>query len=297
MASADNLTSVAAPAPDPAAPFVPFVRICSPLGGGSIFLGNDTIRAALRQESGSSLQALQKVGPQVTREAADLVQSFGIELHMPPQDMRSSTLANCKLLVSVNDMKEGVTCKVELDGLQHVYAPINENNVELYPRIFEALLQGSSDPDMEAFDGLFTRMDELLTQGMDVFVHCNQGEHRSAAVIVLYLCSRRHCDFESAHAYVLQHRPIIKPCTDRRPTLMTEFARLHKEAQNKPQRLAAKPVTVRTDEHAGDWKAAPVAEKDKEPDPTPSGLSPLIYIGGLVVVVTVFFLVLSKTKA
>jgi hypothetical protein len=222
---------------DPSDPFIPFVRV--PLDTrGSLFLGNDTIRAALSKAEPNSIASslLRRVVPEVTNEAAALVESFGLEFHMPMENRQPTTLENCTLLVSVNDLQQSGTMRhVEVKGLEYIYAPINENRVDLYPKIFAALYnQGPQEDVPEVFASLFERMDAVLTSGKDVFIHCNQGEHRSAAVTVLYVCWRAQqtgfpCDFERAHGHVLQYRSVIKPCTDRRATLMTEFARLHKE--------------------------------------------------------------------
>ena len=68
---------------------------------------------------------------------------------------------------------------------------------------------------------IFKKMDEQIINGESVFLHCNNGEHRSATVLVLYLASRGQCSFEDAWHCVMNFRPIIKPFNDNHETLMT----------------------------------------------------------------------------
>jgi hypothetical protein len=215
----------------PADPFIPYVRV--PLDTqGCLFIGNDTVRSALSKATTNSCTSLllRQVGSEVIRESTRLVESFGLSFN----NQETTTLENVALLISVNDMHQsGDMCEIKLSGLEYIYAPINENRVDLYPHIFTAIYRGKTHESLpHTFTSLFQHMDEILSSGKDVFIHCNQGEHRSAAVSVLYVCWRAQkcgvpCDFPRAHHHVQYYRRVIKPYISDRTTLMTEFARLH----------------------------------------------------------------------
>ena len=116
-----------------------------------------------------------------------------------------------------------------ITGLEYVYAGINENKTDLYPKIFHALWTGETQTrEFKVFATMFDKFDDVLKKGGDVFVHCNAGEHRSASVAVLYVQRLAKCTFAEAHKYVQQFRTIIKPVKDNHVTLMTEFNRLSK---------------------------------------------------------------------
>ena len=229
------------------AAMVPYTRV--PMHTpGSLFLGNDTFRAELGSYSGSNLQTpeiLREVGIKILSDFNDrMLDFYGIKNYklssMPEIDRQPDTLQNCTLLISVNDLTQtrgNDYNGVEVKGLDHIYAGISENDVDLYPAIFNALYNGSieSCKECKVFTNLFQRMYDVLLTGKDVFIHCNNGEHRSAGLTVLFLCwiakkNNYEVGFNQAHKYVAQFRPIIKPLyIETRVTLMTEFYRLHRD--------------------------------------------------------------------
>jgi protein-tyrosine phosphatase len=199
--------------------FLPFC--CIPIDAKrNLFLGNDTLRCALLANSRRSLA---ECGRQVQRDAAELISGFGVPGAPTAADMEEWThgsLSRVGLLVSVNDLSRS---EMKVTQVQHLYYPISENAPQLYPSVFHDLMH---------LGKVFTELDDALTQGRDVFVHCNQGEHRSAAVVVLYVMTRSGTSFQAAWKYVQRCRSIIKPINmqGERATLMTEFARLARGA-------------------------------------------------------------------
>jgi hypothetical protein len=222
--------------------FIPYVRI--PLEDQrSLFLGNDAFRDHLQKavQTGQYDGSLDTVAYHVNSAAQELVESFGqggISVCQQP-------LEHVGLLVSVNAQAQ-FSYIDHKDGPKHYYAPIDENKVALHEAIYRTILGGNDRSEyLEPFVNLFQTMDATLDEKKkDIFLHCNQGEHRSAAIAVMYVLHRFHikspCEgtrptFADAHAFVKKYRTIIKPLEDRRKTVMTEFFRLSKELPLAPQ--------------------------------------------------------------
>mmetsp|Transcript_15573 Transcript_15573/g.25794 ORF Transcript_15573/g.25794 Transcript_15573/m.25794 type:complete len:227 (-) Transcript_15573:323-1003(-) len=54
-------------------------------------------------------------------------------------------------------------------------------------------------------------IDDVLSRGGRVIVHCAQGKSRSAAIIIAYLILRRAMSFDDALNFVQSRRPIVQP--------------------------------------------------------------------------------------
>jgi len=144
-------------------------------------------------------------------------------------------LENIGLMISCYDspmVKDFSTHAVKhIDDLKHVWAPIDEvKDWHLYPSIYKALLglpvkkKFNYKKGVTPFPKLFKLIDECLDKKQDVFIHCTQGEHRSAALAILYLHSRTQSNFVDAWNYVRQVRR-VEPHerTTNRDNLMTIF--------------------------------------------------------------------------
>ena len=60
------------------------------------------------------------------------------------------------------------------------------------------------------FDECFAFIDAARQDGC-VFVHCNAGVSRSAAVVIAYLMSSQQMSFDDALAHLKSHRPSVRP--------------------------------------------------------------------------------------
>lgn len=74
------------------------------------------------------------------------------------------------------------------------------------PAIFYDLLQYHID----LIKKVFCDMDDALNEGKNIFIHCNAGEHRSASLLITYLCSRSGIIFDNVWSFINHHRE-IKP--------------------------------------------------------------------------------------
>ncbi len=180
----------------------PFHRIMSGLGNnhqGALFLGNDQVRENLDKN-------MQMPGvKRACNEAVDdnIGGNFGSE---------SQLLNRVDLLVSFNQGKEDGTNQFE--RMQHrEFEHVSYSILEDESAYSQAL-------QSKGLKSIFNKIDEKLEAGETVFLHCNQGEHRSATIMVLYIASRAGITFEEAYAFVADQRD-IKSYNQGRPTLMT----------------------------------------------------------------------------
>jgi len=180
--------------------------------GNALFIGNDQVRNLLATGTMS-----ENLIPALSKETNDLMKNLGLsEIKVPN--------ANFSLIVSVNDRHEekveNFHVVTELCGIKRIYLPINENTLDTSQRsLFNHVLEY-----------LLPQITEGLKTG-DVLVHCNQGEHRSAAIVVLWVAENKKCSFREAWKIVHSKRSIIKPCdvVNKRQTLMTHFCRYHEQ--------------------------------------------------------------------
>lgn len=217
--------------------FVPFSRI--PITENAyLYLGNDAVREMLLKQSnrGNASIVLRDIGLRCQADAAGLMASFGLQGAPTSYSMSQADghLDKVKLMISVNHQTKSsqqvyqpMTC---VEGMRHVWAPISENDEKIFPNIFWALLGNTNAHISEAvgvtpFHELFSMMDSVFASGNDVFLHCNQGEHRSASVAVLYAMSRAEVPYECAWMHIQRYRRIIKTLVAKRANLMTEFFR------------------------------------------------------------------------
>ena len=204
----------------------------------------------------------QYIGTKIQNEAKRLIGSFPLP-NLTYNDLDWPQLENIGLMISCNaqerlenkldaegnlmyndrgkiekksvqiDDYTGITIN-NVDGLKHVWAPVNEHDDANHHKIYSALLNKEDKTTLEykngvtPFNEIFKLIDDTLLGGENVYIHCNQGEHRSASLIVLYIQSRTQSTFENAWKYVQQYRTIIKPTHKKknRQTLMTIFSDL-----------------------------------------------------------------------
>lgn len=189
-------------------------------GSAKIFLGNDRTRELLSEseETSNQLAPLRKKYERMeTCEQPSLTQQIDNELNK---------LSHIDLMISFNGLVRGDKLDphptLVREGMIHVNCPISE--VE---KAYEPMLQSSR------LKGIFQKMDAALNANQTVFLHCNQGEHRSATILVLYLASRALCsfEFEEVHKFIRAKRD-IKPYRDDHPTLMTTAYELYQKIWN-----------------------------------------------------------------
>ena len=92
--------------------------------------------------------------------------------------------------------------------------PLNRHvQATVFP--FEVDDTGTSENVAFFFSDLVPKMhallDEANEQGVPILVHCQAGMSRSAAVVITWLMTRQHMDFETAYAHVKARRPAISP--------------------------------------------------------------------------------------
>ena len=82
---------------------------------------------------------------------------------------------------------------------------------EYNPFIHEpAIFYDSLETNIYLIKNVFCDMDEALNKGKNIYIHCNVGEHRSASLLVTYLCSRSGITFGDVWSFINHHRE-IKP--------------------------------------------------------------------------------------
>lgn len=52
-------------------------------------------------------------------------------------------------------------------------------------------------------------MDDVISQGGSVCVHCLEGKSRSVCVCIAYLCCKLNWEFDEAHKWIKSQRPCI----------------------------------------------------------------------------------------
>ena len=222
---------------------IPFVKIPLLENDLCVYLGNDSLREELPKSNDPASEVKrdkiwQNIGGSLQKEQKDLIRSFSRkETIFNGSDW--PTLKNIGLMISCHFQNKKNYTNItinHIDGLRHVWTPVSENDEINHPNVYKALLGNNDtnltyDAGVTPFHELFNLIDDTLIDGKNVFIHCNQGEHRSASIIVLYIQFRTQSTFKNAWKYVQQYRTIIKPTheIDNRQTLMTTFSRLYDE--------------------------------------------------------------------
>ena len=248
---------------------IPFVKIPLMTNSLCVYLGNDNLWEHIMTDEytfeSKQENFWQVIGTSIQDKAKDLIGSFVLpDLTYTESDWQE--LENIGLMISCNaqtkseykidakgnimydatgepkkttiqlDDYTGITID-NVDGLTHVWAPVDENDDANHHKIYSALLNKEDNTTLSyqkgvtPFNEIFELIDNTLIGGKNVYIHCNQGEHRSASIIVLYIQFRTQSTFENAWKYVQQYRTIIKPTheSQNRQTLMTTFSDLYNE--------------------------------------------------------------------
>lgn len=100
-------------------------------------------------------------------------------------------------------------------SLQHLQLPIVEEDVS-YDQVFPL-----DKPLPQQLLKIFQAFDRAIISNQKTLIHCRQGEHRSATILIIYLAIRFSVTFEESWNFVHSKRPALKPFTDKRKTLMT----------------------------------------------------------------------------
>jgi hypothetical protein len=67
------------------------------------------------------------------------------------------------------------------------------------------------DLTSHVFNSTYDTIIAAQEQKMNVFVHCVNGMHRSAIVVLHYLMKKNNWTLEHAHAFLKKMRPVIDP--------------------------------------------------------------------------------------
>eukprot|EP00039_Didymoeca_costata_P022373 m.4346 g.4346 ORF g.4346 m.4346 type:complete len:568 (-) comp2961_c0_seq2:510-2213(-) len=88
-----------------------------------------------------------------------------------------------------------------------------QSGADFHPLYLQCCVEDDSKQDLsEAFEASFDFIDELRKAGRPVFVHCQQGRSRSAAVIIHYLLRSRFCNsLDHAIELVKSCRSSVQP--------------------------------------------------------------------------------------
>jgi dual specificity phosphatase 12 len=76
-------------------------------------------------------------------------------------------------------------------------------------------------PIADAFERAVAFIDEALTGGGAVYVHCLMGISRSPTIVAAYLIKRRQMTRDDALSYLVERRPIVDPNDGFRTALLT----------------------------------------------------------------------------
>lgn len=68
-----------------------------------------------------------------------------------------------------------------------------------------------TENEIKLIKSVFCDIDAAINGGKNIYIHCNQGEHRSPALLILYLYLRTGISFELIWRYIQQKRNHIKP--------------------------------------------------------------------------------------
>lgn len=77
-----------------------------------------------------------------------------------------------------------------------------------------------TENEIKLIKSVFCNIDAAINGGKNIYIHCNQGEHRSPALLILYLYLRTGISFELIWRYIQQKRNHIKPYN---PTLFKTY--------------------------------------------------------------------------
>lgn len=177
-----------------------------------IFLGNDRTRELFSEEK--------TINNYVQKEKYSLCEDYSDKNLTAQIKKELASITKVDLMISLNGLLGNKNTvqphpTLNIPNLIHINYPISEND-EVYE---DALCKEKLEPIFEAIDA-------ALNESKTVFLHCNQGEHRSATILVLYIQSRTCCSFKEAHAFVNSKRA-IKPWDDDHATLMTTACSLY----------------------------------------------------------------------
>lgn len=195
--------------------FKPFNQL--PVPGINIYLGNDQLREAL-SPGGKTLRDVNSAFKAAHAEQVGM----GI---WGKKDAPNSLKKLPDLMISFQAKEDtiGPIDKIKAPGVKHLTFPIPEMTKADYENVLE-------NPDLKPnLNEIFLEIDQALNEEKSVYFHCNQGQHRSAAMLILYLHLRTGLPFEDAYKFVFNARPDLKPLESDlkgRDTMMT-VARAH----------------------------------------------------------------------
>ena len=187
--------------------FNPIARIATFDNGAQLLLGNDEVRDILI--TNRDMKANGELFDDLTFLMAGIQ-----DIDVSPWLADLKKASSIDTLISFNFMvgKEAGLMKEipnagQNDRPRHIRHPISENASKGVD------IEGHYDQYLKLFPQWFEEIDQCLQRGETILIHCNQGEHRSATVLVSYLLSKGYfTSFEDAHGMVSRFRE-IKACT------------------------------------------------------------------------------------
>jgi len=94
-------------------------------------------------------------------------------------------------------------------------ANITQHEPSPFPDVFKYLRISILDQDTvriyERFDDFIKFVDEALSEGGAVYVHCSAGVSRSSSFVIAYLIQRKGMTLKEAFEFVKQRRSAISP--------------------------------------------------------------------------------------
>lgn len=128
---------------------------------------------------------------------------------------------------------------LQLHCITHIIC-LGSHQEPVYPNNFTYKLipiRDHTSVDISAyFDATFAMIDQVLTSGKGILVHCDAGVSRSASIVIAYIMRKNRCDYESAFNQVRNKRSIIDPNTGFVKQLRTYQEKIRTEAaKDNPQ--------------------------------------------------------------
>lgn len=99
-------------------------------------------------------------------------------------------------------------------GLGFKNHPLNNYNLDIDVITYD--IRDSADRYSKEFmevilDEVLPIIDDALTEGENVYIHCKMGISRSSSVVIAYLMEYEEMSFKGALEYVKKYRSIINP--------------------------------------------------------------------------------------
>jgi len=118
-----------------------------------------------------------------------------------------------ELFLSSVDVAAEIT-QIESLGITHILN-VASNKIEYYPgKLIYRHVRIMDLPQTyltRYFPECFQFINEAISSGGRVLVHCMAGVSRSAAVVIGYMMTKQGMSFEEAYEYVKDKRPVMRP--------------------------------------------------------------------------------------